>query len=54
MRNYVLYPTPLIAIEISDKEGAVVVTVFYLLSICVLNPKNSKNVNFLPWSCENI
>ena len=54
MGNYVLYPTPLIAIEMSDKEAAIVDTVFYLPSICMLNPKNAKNVNFLPWGCGNI
>ena len=54
MRNYVLYLTPLITLEISDKERATVDTVFFLPSICVLNPKNSKNIIFRPWGCRNM
>ena len=46
MRNYVLYATSLIVIKMSDKERAVVDIVFYLLSICVLDLENSKNINF--------
>ena len=51
MQNYVLYPTPLIAIKILDKEGAVVDTVFCPPSICLPDPKNSKNINFSSWGC---
>ena len=48
MQNYILYPTPLVALEISDKERVIVDTVFCLPSICVLDPKNSKNIIFSP------
>ena len=54
MRNHVLYTTPLIALEISDKEGAAVDTVFCLPSICVPNPKKPKNIIFSPLGHENI
>ena len=49
MRNHVLYLTPLIALEISDKEGAVVDTIFCPPSICMPDPENSKNIIFSPW-----
>ena len=39
IRNHVLYLTPLIALEKSDKEGAAVDTIFCPLSICVSDPK---------------
>jgi len=42
MWNHVLYPTPLIAIEMLDKEGVVVDTIFCPPSICMLDPKTSK------------
>ena len=42
MRNHVLYPTPLIAFEVLDKEGATVGTIFCLPSICMLDPESSK------------
>ena len=48
MRNYVLYATSLIVIKMLDKERAVVDIIFCLLSICVLDLENSKNINFSP------
>ena len=42
IRNHILYPTPLIALEMSDKEGVVVDIVFCSPSICVPDPKNPK------------
>jgi len=54
MRNRVLYPTPLITLEMSNKEGAVVDIVFCLALICMLDPKNSKNIIFSPWGHGNI
>ena len=42
MRNHVLYPTPPIAFEVLDKEGATIGTIFYLPLICVLDPESSK------------
>ena len=44
MRNHILYPTPLIALEISDKEGAAVDTIFCPPLIYVSNPKKPKNI----------
>ena len=52
--NHVLYPTPLIALKISDKEGETVDTVFCPPLICMLNLEKSKNIIFSPWGCENI
>ena len=54
IQNHVLYLIPLIALEVLDKEGVVVDTVFSPPSICVPNPKKSKNIIFLPRSHENI
>ena len=54
MWNYVLYPTPLIAIGMSNKEGAAVDTIFSLPMVCLLDPENSKNIIFSPWGHENI
>ena len=54
MRNYVLSLTPLIALKISNKERVAVDTIFFLHSICVLNPENSKNIIFRPWGCRNM
>ena len=51
IRNHVLYATPLIALEKSNKEEAAVDTVFCPPSICVPDPKN---IIFFPWACENI
>ena len=42
MCNHVLYLIPLIALEMLDKEGAIVDTIFCLPSIYVSYPKNSK------------
>ena len=52
--NHVLYLTPLVALKMSDKEGATVNTVFCSPLICVPNPEKSKNVIFSPWGCEDI
>ena len=46
IRNHVLYPTPLIALEISNKEGAPVGTVFFPPSICMPNPGKPKKYHF--------
>ena len=54
MRNYAFHPTPLIALEISDKEGAAVDTIFCPLLICMPDPEKSKNIIFSPWGHENI
>jgi len=54
MWNYVLYATPLIAIEMLDKVGVTIDIVFCLPLICVSDPKNFKNINFSPWGQENI
>ena len=54
MRNHVLYLTPLIALEISNKERAAISTVFCPPSICVPNPEKPKNIIFSPWGHENI
>ena len=54
IRNHVIYPTPLIALEMSDKEGAVVITIFCLSSICVLNLEKYKIIIFSAWGHENI
>jgi len=54
IQNHILYPTPLIALEMLDKEGAVVDTVFCMLSICIPNPENSKNIIFSPKGYGNI
>ena len=45
IQNHILYPTPLIALEISDK-GATVDIVFCPPSIYVLDLENSKNIIF--------
>ena len=37
-RNHILYPTRLIALEMSDKEGATIDIVFCPPSICVQDP----------------
>ena len=53
MQNYVLYPIPLIAIKMLDKEGAVTETVFCPPLICMLDPENSKKIlSFLPRAVE--
>ena len=54
MRNHVLYLTPLIALEMWDKERATIDTIFCLPSICVLDPENSKNINYSPRGCGKI
>ena len=54
IRNHVLYLAPLIALKMSDKEGAIIDTVFCLPSIYMPNPKKPKNVIFSPWGRENI
>ena len=54
MQNHVPYPTPLIVLEMSNKEGVVVDNVFCLSSICMLDPENSKNIIFSPWGRGNI
>ena len=54
MRNHVLYPTTLIALEISDKEGAAIDTVFCLPLICEPSLEKPKNIIFSPWGHENI
>jgi len=48
MQNYILYPTPFFVIEMLNKEGATIDTVFCPPSICVPNPENPKNIKFLP------
>ena len=48
MQNCVIYSIPLIALEISNKEGAAVDIVFYLPLICMPNLENSKNITFSP------
>ena len=48
MQNHVLYPTSLIALEMSNKEGVVVDNIFCLPSICVSDLENSKNTIFSP------
>ena len=45
MQNHILYSTSLIALEISEKEGVAVDTIFCLPWICVLDSKNSKKYN---------
>ena len=54
MQNHVLYPTPLIALEMLDKEGAVVDTAFCPPLICVPDLENSKNIIISPWAHKNI
>ena len=54
IQKYVLYPTPLIALEMSNKEWVTVDTVFCPLSICVPDPEKSKNIIFSPWDRKNI
>ena len=54
IQNHILYPTSLIALEMSYKEGATVDIVFHLPSICVPDLEKSKNIIFFPWGCENI
>ena len=44
--NHILYPTPLIALEMSDKEGATTDTVFCPPSICIPNLDKYKNIIF--------
>ena len=39
---FILYPIPLIAIEVLDKEGAAIDTIFYLTLKLVRNPKVSR------------
>ena len=48
MWNYIIYATSLIAIKMSEKGEVVVDIVFSLLSICMLDLENSKNINFSP------
>ena len=45
---------PLIALEMSDKEGVVVITIFFPSSICVLNLEKYKLIIFSAWGHENI
>ena len=54
IQNHVFYPTPLTALEMSDKEGVAIDTAFCLPSICVPNLEKSKNIIFSPWGHENI
>ena len=54
MWNYVIYPTPFIAIEMLDKEGVAIDTIFCPPLICVLDFENSKNINFSLKGCGNI
>ena len=54
IRNHVLYSTHLIALEVSDKEGAVVDTVFFSPSIRVLDPEKPKNIILSMGSREHI
>lgn len=54
MRNYIIYPTPLIVIEMLEKEGVDVDSIFCPPLICMSNPKNSKNTNFSLEDCGNI
>ena len=54
IRNHVLYPTPFIALKMSDKVGAAVDTLFCPPLICVLDLEKSKNIIFSPWGRENI
>ena len=49
MQNHVFYPTFLIALEMLDKEGVAIDTVFCSLSICMPNPEYSKNIIVSPW-----
>ena len=53
MRNHVLYPTPPIAFEVLDKEGATVGIIFCLSSICMLDPKSSKKKKKIIFSLED-
>ena len=48
MRNHILYPTPPLTIEMSNKERAAIDIVFFSPSICMLDPKNLKNIKFYP------
>ena len=54
IQNHVLYPTPLIALEVSNKEGVAVDTVFCLPSICVPDLQKPENIIFSQWGHENI
>ena len=54
MWNHVHYSTPLITLEISDKEGATVDTVFCSSLICMPYLEKPKNIIFSPWGHENI
>ena len=54
IRNHVLYLTPLIALEIQDKEGAVVDIIFFPPWIRVPDRKKSKIIIFFPWVCKSI
>jgi len=52
--NQVLYPTPLIALEMFNKKGAVVDIVFCSPQISVPNLEKSKNIIFSIWCYKNI
>ena len=52
--NHFLYLTPLIALEMSDKEGVAIDIVFCSPSICVLDPEKFKKSNFISMGHENI
>ena len=47
IRNHILYLTPLIALEMLDKEGAAVDIVFYPPSTYVPSPEKSKKYHLL-------
>ena len=47
IRHHVLYLTPLIALEISDKEGATIGTILCPPSICIPDPRKPKKYHFL-------
>ena len=46
--NHVFYPTPLVALEVSNKEGAAIDTVFFPPSVCMPNPWKIQKYYFLP------
>ena len=54
MRNHIFYLTPIIVLEMSDKEGAVVDFVFCLISIYMPDPEYFKNIIFSPWGHGDI
>ena len=54
MQNHVFYLTPFIALEMSDKEEEAIDTIFCPPSICIPDPKKSKNIIFSPQGSRNI